>query len=388
LPSKVHLIGAKEWLSTDRLVRLGMGIADAKGTAGDVRLGDGGTQKDMHTILFRHRLEVAIRYFWYKFKLLIRQNVNVDKNFFVGDAAVRFANGTLPKGTRITCGGRTDGLGMQALARMSGMNFAKAFGATYVDTPFRRMGHAPGEMADWLKSWEDLFNFGAGEERINSGNYKVINYPEYLANENILEENVVLRFQQCYWLNRRYPDTFNAVASSFRDKIGLSPYRDANDEIAVAVHIRRGDVSAKKNASRFTPNSKILKSIACLEQISRNLNRKFVFSVYSQGNPSDFAEFAEIGCQLHIDSDAIWTMRKLVEADMLIMSKSSFSFVAAVINRGVKVYEHSFNPPLSDWIAKRPDGSFDQDLAELKLKDYLARASSPEFEPALARASG
>jgi hypothetical protein len=341
----------------------------------------------MQTIKPHHRLEIAARYLWYRFKLLIRQNVNVDKNFFASDAAVRLTDGVLPKGVKITCAGRTDGLGMQALARMSGINFAKAFGATYVDTPFARLGHAPGEMHAWIDAWEKLFNFDKGERRIADGDYRVVDYADYLLKKTQIDDKVILRFQQCYWLHRRYPDSFKAVARSLQDKFGFQPNRPDASRVVAAVHIRRGDVGAKKNARRFTPNTKIVESIRCLEQIARNLQHSFSIEIHSQGHPSEFAEFADMGCHLHIDTDAVWTMRKLIEADMLIMSKSSFSYVAALVNRGVKIYEPTFNPPMSDWIVKRRDGSFDQRRAELRLGDYLAQmtgtAGHPELAPAI-----
>ena len=331
----------------------------------------------MQEILFRQRVEIAIRYFWYRFKLLIRQNVGVDKNFFCSDAALRLSNGVLPKGTRITCTGRTDGLGMQALARMSGLNFAKNFGATYVDAPFAKIGHAPGAMSDWIDAWEQLFNFSRGEERLSDADYVVVDYSDYLRNKVPLSDKVVLRFQQCYWLHRRYPDSFEVLAPSLREKCGLPEYRDEQDDVIVAVHVRRGDVSSSRNSMRFTPNKKILKSIENASQALRNLNKTFQIEIHSQGKPSEFKDFADIGCRLHLDTDAVWTMRKLIEADMLIMSKSSFSYVAGVVNRGVKVYEPTFNPPQSAWIIKRRDGGFDIEATERRLRDYFERTTRP-----------
>ena len=349
----------------------------------DVNLGN-----VMQAITRRHRLEVAFRYWWYRLKLLLRQNVNVDKNFFAADAAVRLTDGILPKGTRITCSGRTDGVGMQALARMSGIHFAHAFGATYVDTPFKRVSKAPGEMSEWIESWEKLFNFGKGEERINNGDYRIVEYPDYLSGKAKLDQNSVIRFQQCYWISRRYPDAFKEISPSLQEKFGLPQTRAAGDAVVVAIHVRRGDVGSNTNALRFTPNKKILKTIECLRQVSKSQGTSFRIEIFSQGEPADFTEFSDAGCHLNLDTDAVWTMRKLVEADVLVMAKSSFSYAAALINRGVKIYEPTFNPPLSHWIIKRRDGSFDETLAALRLREYLGSLGAEKPADAADRIKG
>jgi hypothetical protein len=323
----------------------------------------------MQKILFRHRLEVAVRYVWFKFKFLLRQNIDVDKNFLTGDAAVRLSKGLLPQGVRITCSGRSDGLGMQAMARISGINFAKAFGATYVDSPFMRLDHAPTEQHEWRDAWENRLNLGKGEERLD-GDDVVVDYRDYLLKRRAINEKIVLRFQQCYWLHRHYPDSLEAISESLRTKFGL-PADQERDHIVVAVHVRRGDVGISKNALRFTPNDTIVRTIEYLRDILEDMGVKAIFQVHSQGPASDFAELSRIGCELYLDTDAIWTMEKLVASDILIMSKSSFSYVAALINRGVKIYERTFNPPLSSWIVRQSDGSFDRARARDRIKDYL-----------------
>ena len=55
----------------------------------------------MFPVLRRHRWENSARRLWYKFKLLARQNVKVDKNFFTSDAAMRLSAGVLPKGAKL-----------------------------------------------------------------------------------------------------------------------------------------------------------------------------------------------------------------------------------------------------------------------------------------------
>jgi hypothetical protein len=90
-------------------------------------------------------------------------------------------------------------------------------------------------------------------------------------------------------------------------------------------------------------------------------------SLYSQGEPGEFAEFQESGLQLFLNSDAIWTMRQLIEADILIMSRSSFSYAAALISDGLKLYEPFWHSPLPDWISCNGQGRFDERVFRTQL---------------------
>lgn len=313
----------------------------------------------MQPIAFHDRLELAFRHFWFRLKALLGQNLKTDKNFLAGDAALRFTKGIIPRGTRITCSGRADGFGKQAMARISGINFAKTFGATYVDTPFSRLDHAPGEMEDWLNAWEERFNFSKGEERIDGRAYDIVDYEDYLLNRREITDNIVLRFQQCYWLNRRYPDTFGAIAPSLRDKFGAVAKSPHKDRFVVAIHVRRGDVDQSRNTSRFTPDASILRTIQLIRGILEELDIRATYQVHSQGKEEHFAAFAKLGCELYLDTNGIETMHQLVEADVLVMAKSAFSYDAALISNGVKLYEPTNDPPMSSWISRHKDGSFD-----------------------------
>lgn len=328
----------------------------------------------MFPVLLRHQWENAFRFWWYRFKLFARQNVKVDKNFFTSDAAMRLKSGVLPQGVRITCQGRSDGAGMQALAYMSTINFAKAFGAIYVHCPLQVVDHAPADMREWADAWERQFNFGHGAQTLDKSDV-VIDYADYLSGKRALCNKSVLRFQQCWWLNRRYPDSLNAVTRGFvdsfqREHASPSPSPSHEDaRIVVAVHVRRGDVGAGVNARRFTPNSRIALRIARLQKVLAALGLEYQVDVYSQGEAGAFAQLTALGCRLHLDEDALWTMRRLADADVLMMSKSSFSYAAALVSRGVKIYEPTFNPPLSEWIVANRSGGFDEAALAAKLQE-------------------
>jgi hypothetical protein len=101
--------------------------------------------------------------------------------------------------------------------------------------------------------------------------------------------------------------------------------------------------------------------------------------LFSQGDEKDFAAFRDMGCELCVDMSALATFRELVEADVLIMSKSSFSYVAAILNDGVKVYDRYAQSPMSAWLERDRDGLVDPVRLQGLIHDRQDGPSRPRF---------
>ena len=74
--------------------------------------------------------------------------------------------------------------------------------------------------------------------------------------------------------------------------------------------------------------------------------------LYSQGKEGDFADIAAEfpGIEMHLDEDPIGTIRGLANARNLVMAKSSFSYIAALLCPGRVFYDPFWHAPLSDWV--------------------------------------
>jgi hypothetical protein len=65
-------------------------------------------------------------------------------------------------------------------------------------------------------------------------------------------------------------------------------------------------------------------------------------------------------------------MQKIIEADILSWAKSSFSYVAALISEGIKIYEPRLDyPPLSSWVIRGPNGILDCAAFERQLLRHV-----------------
>lgn len=276
----------------------------------------------------------------------------------------------------VTCIRRSgrEGAGSQAHMIMNAINFAHSSGLTYLHTPFMMIHHPDRPMQDWVKAWETLFNLGAGEVACDLGRHEVVNYCYNWVD-----------LELCFgWRGRREQLThcFKAIIPEFRRKYYVNKSPRVTDDVTVAVHIRRGDVSSR-NHGHFTSTAIILKTITTVKSILETQMVNYRIRIYSQGNIADFPELSPFGLDFFLDADVIWTMQELIEADILIMAKGFFSYYAGLISDGIKIFEprdislsgKKFLPswawmylsPADDWLPCQADGSFDRAAFERQL---------------------
>jgi hypothetical protein len=305
-------------------------------------------------------------------KVLIGRNPYFDEHGLFLRQYVLHLTGLRPI-RKITCTGlRSEGAGSQALMIMNAINFARSFGLTYLHTPFTHIHHAERPMQEWVKAWETLFNLSAGEIVCDVEKHKVVNY---CYNFTDLELLFGVPFRK-----EEMADRFKALLPEFRRKYYLNKSPRMTDEVTVAVHVRRGDAKPD-NPDYFTSNETILRTIDSVKSILVAQNLKHRIRIFSQGHRADFAEFLLPGVELFLDGDAVWTMQELIEADILIVAKGCFSYYAALISDGIKLFEplilsgddylSSWKwrsvPPTESWVPCLPDGSFDRAAFERQL---------------------
>lgn len=252
-------------------------------------------------------------------------------------------------GPKITSRGwRYEGFGSQARLTMCAINFARVCGLIYVHTPFSDLGHADRPMDSWVKAWEAEFNLGAEEISAESDDYEVLDFAAMFH-------------------RYRYLDTvFNVTAKEFQRKYYINKEKRTNSLLTIGVHVRRGDVL--KAERMWTELTYISTTIRKLKSILDKKNIEYRIQLFSEGSCSEFREFESLGVELYLNGDALWTMRELIEADILVMAKSLFSYVAAIISDGIILYEpwpkgtglRKSPPPLKTWLVRLPEGNFDE----------------------------
>lgn len=262
------------------------------------------------------------------------------------------------------------GIGHQIANWIAGYWYAQQFNLKFAHIPFS------------TKQWDDFLGFGYGETQVTDlkkQGYKIRKLPlfnekndkEVRLNKLIIQsyagEHVVFVAEQ----DQFYRDQFGVMAD-IQKKFYNAPARKNNrliyspDNFNIAIHVRRGDIMANPAnpnlAMRYLSNDyfeKVLRQVIENIQIDKPVHIYF----FSQGKPEDYPEFASYP-NLHwcLDMDAQSSFLHFVFADLLITSKSSFSYKPALLNKGIKVCPRNFwhgYPNSKDWILVENDGTFD-----------------------------
>jgi hypothetical protein len=270
----------------------------------------------------------------------------------------------------ITCSGKNDGAGAQAIAIMSTILFAHDLGLTYVHTPFSKIAHNTDNDSEWECKWENFFNLGKGElciDDLKESGIKVADLSE-LSKIHLYKKNTLYAVSQCHKYANLFPERYSALSDVFKTKylnsdktvynLNASPLK-----VNIAVHIRRGDINnSDSNSIRYTDNICISKIINQIVKILREMGIDTSISIYSQGKESDFGELQDLDVKFYLDQCVFATFHNLVSADVLIMSKSTLSYTAGLLSGGIKIYEPFYHKPLKDWLSIKKLGILEETL--------------------------
>lgn len=287
-------------------------------------------------LIIRFVVTVGGKYAWQSLKNLVkfflgRKSFFDDRMLFLRQYLLHLTGLRPIRGITVAEHWGIEGAASQAHWKMNAINFARASGLTYVHTPFTTISHADRPMPEWAAAWEALFNLGAGEAACDIGRHDIVNYSRNNRDD----------VELCFGWHRRKDQltrSFKALIPEFRRKYYGNKSHRVTNEVTVAVHIRRGDVPAV-NSYMLTRTEIILRIVSDVKSILDTYGVPYNIRVYSQGKAADFAEFAALGVEFFLDADPIWTIQELIEADILIMAKSNFSYYAGIVSDGIKIFE-------------------------------------------------
>jgi hypothetical protein len=272
------------------------------------------------------------------------------------------AAGRLGPDIGVACRGKVDGAGAQAMAKISAMAMAKFVGCRYFHAPFTSMSHAEGAREDWARRWEGFLNFGAGERLVPEDAEPVrlaaavADPAPYAGRPIVIVERMFRLPQSAGWRIR------DGLRDALRAKYWAGPKtaipsHRAAAGFTAAIHVRRGDVNPSNHAERYVRDESVLRHIVRLREAVAPFGRPLIINLYSEGAAEEFRAFADAGCSLHISADAFETFHNMVTADILMSATSSFSYLAALLSRGIVLDHRGRAPEVANWLHRRPDGS-------------------------------
>lgn len=264
------------------------------------------------------------------------------------------------------------GIGHQMANWIAGYWYARQFELRFAHLPFSSV------------AWDDFLGFGQDEVKVSdlkSKGYKVRTLP--LFNENnsaekerclriirsYVNEKVVFIAEQDQFYKAQY-----GVMEEIQQKFYHAPARKndhleySKEHFNIAIHVRRGDIMTDPSnpnlAMRYLSNDYFEKVLSQVyTHFSASQPQPIHIYFFSQGLPEDYPEFAKYP-NLHwcMDMGAQDSFLHMVYADLLITSKSSFSYKPALLCKGIKVCPKNFwhgYPNSEDWIMVENDGTFD-----------------------------
>jgi hypothetical protein len=266
---------------------------------------------------------------------------------------------------------------MQAI--YSTMLYARCNGLPYLHTPISSVEHNTHDDADWAHKWEFAFSPGHNELCVNS--FDLTGARLIPAHKISFEvpppspsEPTLLVASECHRYADAYANFYSLIQPQLLRKYRMnSPAKVENTErLIVAVHIRRGDVN-ERVAERFTPNEHVARQIDELSHLLAPLPHEF--HAYSEGDKEDFGLIQD-RATLHLGGDVFECLESLISADIFVMAKSSFSYIGALLARGIVIYSRFWHAPLQQWIVADERGEICRSqLRSALLRKILLRTS-------------
>lgn len=255
------------------------------------------------------------------------------------------------------------GIGHQISNYNAGLHYSQLFGLKHAYIPFKN------------KDWDRFLGFGQGEktvEELKKQGYKVKRLPYFSEDEDyelirsIIEsyngKKIILRTELDQFYQKQYETIphlkkkFEAAEARKEDKL----IYDSN-ETNIAIHIRRGDINIGQETGDVALTKRWLDMeyyVKVMNYITEKISydKPLHIYIFSQ-DKDDYSVFEKYGkVTTCIDMSAKDSFLHMVRADILVISKSSFSYKPALLADGIRICPEGFwhdYPDNDKWIVMK-----------------------------------
>ena len=255
----------------------------------------------------------------------------------------------------LTYGLDVDGLGGQYQRIIGIMAISKKYGCEYVHTPIEFMEHIPEPKQEYLNKIEEYFQINQHYK-----NSKDIKYDKVMSvRSNQIEEailfykstttNILLLLGNPSEILDKDTSIYNYIMPELRQikqELVLPHYNENKKNIAI--HIRRGDVNQINHPNRYMP-TEYFKTVA--EKIMNQYTNAniCIFTEITAENKHEFDIFNNMNVKIIANEDVLTTLDYIIRADILVMCKSSFSYIAGLYNKNIVLYTDFWHNPMAHW---------------------------------------
>ena len=231
----------------------------------------------------------------------------------------------------------SDGFGGQYQRIIQAYIYCKFNNLNFVYDKFDKMEHNYENDPEYINNLENTINLKNNIPNLDE-NIKCERLVNYNVSQ-IFEKNIDmwcesehLEFiKKCFWENKNKKH-FN------------------NDKFNVSIQIRRENAHDKGLAGprATTPNMYYLNIMNSIR--TKYQDKNLLFHIYSQGKLEDFNVLINHDVYYHLNENIIDTFIGMVAANVLVISPSSFSYIAALISDGEIYYKPFWHNPRKNWI--------------------------------------
>lgn len=229
---------------------------------------------------------------------------------------------------------QADGFGSQFQTIIAAAVYADLHDMEYAYTPFSFMEHNYDNDPEFILKKECLINFIGNFALADQNSIPLkVNFKSFFDThiKACASSNALQKIRRVFRANKNKNDYFNS-----------SQYN-------IAIHIRRPNAHDNRIDGSDTPNSLFLDTIKNLRELYADKNIQF--HIYSQGNEASFDLFKNSDTTIHLNDSVEDSFPALVFADVLVTSRSSYSYAAALLSEGLVYYIPFWHAPLPHWIS-------------------------------------
>jgi hypothetical protein len=230
-----------------------------------------------------------------------------------------------------------DGFGAQYQRIIQTYIYCKIHNLNFVYDKFDKVEHNYENDIEYINKLENLINLKMNIPNLdkNTNHERLVNntVSQYFEkNIDVCCENEHLELLKKYFWENKSKNYFN------------------NNKFNVAVQIRRENPHDRGQAGdrATTPNQYYLNIMNSIRE--KYKDKKIVFHIYSQGKTKDFMVLGGPDVYYHLNENIIETFIGMVSAKVLVLSPSSFSYIAGLLSDGEVYYKKFWHNPRKNWI--------------------------------------
>jgi len=286
--------------------------------------------------------------------------------------------------------GHNDGFGAQ-LQRILGVYcICKEYNLKYFHTPMVDIGYqgvtalqANKNSQQFVDECNNRFNPDSDISFEDIVHYKKIDENLNKSQLDNVPENTLVQYAYPYCITDKYPEIYRHAKDIFKTR------KKKNSVFTIGMHVRRGELFVV-NSDRMLPNSFYIGIARRIVRICKNYNIECIVELYTDMpvksilvtpdhpgisnrieknvkiSPSNYQiyEFDQIlNLKKYINEELLDTFDRMINSDILIMSRSSLSACASYLKKGISIYHPFWHSMMKRDIAYN-DSRFESRLIE------------------------